>query len=127
MNIHLDLMRGLRESLSFRKEVKPLVLYSVEHGIAVEPMKGKWASSRVDLGHSDLFCIPQVTLVFISSCDGVLGTLWCSIKKIEASSMFGNPRLLCTQCRGIELHLPARRMSHGISQDAAGSWGISSS
>ena len=25
------------------KEVKPLVLYDVEHGIAMEPMKGKWA------------------------------------------------------------------------------------
>ena len=30
---------------SFLKEVKPLVLYEVEHGIAMEPMKGKWASS----------------------------------------------------------------------------------
>ena len=26
---------------SFLKEVKPLVLYDVEHGIAMEPMKGK--------------------------------------------------------------------------------------
>ena len=60
----------------------------MEHEIAVKPMKGKWASSRVDLGHSELFCIPEVTLVFISSCDGILGTLWCSIKKIDASSMF---------------------------------------
>ena len=25
------------------KEVQPLVLYSVEHGIAIEPMKKKWA------------------------------------------------------------------------------------
>ena len=33
---------------SFLKEVKPLVLYSVEHGRAMEPMKGKWASYRVD-------------------------------------------------------------------------------
>ena len=58
---------------SFRKEVKPLVLYAVEHGIAMEPMKGKWASSRVDLGYTELFCIPELTLVFISSCDSVLG------------------------------------------------------
>ena len=27
---------------SFLKEFMPLVLYSVEHGIAMEPMKGKW-------------------------------------------------------------------------------------
>ena len=32
----------------------------MENGIAMEPMKGKWASSRVDLGYTDLFCIPEV-------------------------------------------------------------------
>ena len=58
---------------SFLKEVKPLVLYAVEHGIAMEPMKGKWASSRVDLGYTELFSIPDVTSVFISSCESVLG------------------------------------------------------
>ena len=58
---------------SFRKEIKPLVMYAVEHGIAMEPMKGKWASSRVDLGYTELFCIPEVTSVFISFCDSVLG------------------------------------------------------
>ena len=73
---------------SFLKEVNPLVVHAVEHGIAMELMKGKWASSRVDLGYTELFSIPDVTSVFISSCDGVLGTLWCSIKKIEASYMF---------------------------------------
>ena len=54
---------------SFLKEVKPLVLYDVEHGIAMEPKKGKCASSRFDLGYTDLFCIPEVTSVFFSSCD----------------------------------------------------------
>ena len=58
---------------SFLKEVKPLALYSVEHGIAMEPRKGKWASSRVYLGYTELFCIPEVTSVFFSSCDSVLG------------------------------------------------------
>ena len=52
---------------------KPLVLYAMEHGIAMEPMKGKWASSQVDLGYTELFCIPEVISVFISSCDSVLG------------------------------------------------------
>ena len=55
------------------KEVKQLVLYDVEHGIALEPMKGKWASFRVDFGYTELFCIPEVTSVFTSSCDSVLG------------------------------------------------------
>ena len=47
---------GVSENLcSFLKEVKPLVLYSVEHGIAMEPMKAKWASSRVDLAYTKPF------------------------------------------------------------------------
>ena len=45
----------------------------MEHGIAMEPMKGKWASTRVDLGYTELFCIPEVTSVFISSCESVIG------------------------------------------------------
>ena len=58
---------------SFLQEVKPLVLYAVEHGIAMEPIKGKWASSRVDLGYTELFFIPEVTSVFILSFDNVFG------------------------------------------------------
>ena len=57
----------------FLKEVKPLVLYAVEHGIAMEQMSGKWASSCVDFGYTELFCIPELTSEFISSCDSVLG------------------------------------------------------
>ena len=67
-------MTGVSGNLcSFLKEVKPLVLYAVEHGTAMEPMKGKWASSPVDLEYTELFCIPEVTSVFISSCDCILG------------------------------------------------------
>ena len=58
---------------SWLKEVKPLFLYDVEHGITMEPMKGKLASSRVDLGYTELLCIPEVTAVFLSSCDSGLG------------------------------------------------------
>ena len=54
----------------------------------MEPMKGKWASSRIDLGYTELFCIPEVTAVFLSSCDSGLGALWCSIKHTEAPYMF---------------------------------------
>ena len=39
----------------------------------MEPMQGKWASSRVDLGHTERFCILEVTSVFFSSFDSVLG------------------------------------------------------
>ena len=38
----------------------------------MEPMKGKWASSRVDLGYTEVFCIPDGTSVFFSSGDSVL-------------------------------------------------------
>ena len=65
---------GVSENLcSFLKGVKPLVLYSVKHGIAMEPMKGKRASSRVGLGYTELFCMSEVTAVFLSSCDSDLG------------------------------------------------------
>ena len=57
----------------FLKEVKPLVLYAVEHGIAMEQFRGKWSSSCVDFGYTELFCIPELTSEFISSCDSVLG------------------------------------------------------
>ena len=39
----------------------------------MEPMKVKWDSSRVDLEYTELFCIPGVTAVFLSSCDSGLG------------------------------------------------------
>ena len=60
----------------------------MEHGRAMEPMKGTWASSRVDLGYTELFCIPEETAVFLSACDSFLGALWCSIKHIEAPYVF---------------------------------------
>ena len=59
----------------------------MEYGIAMEPIKGKWASSPVDLGYTELFCIPEL---YQCSCHFVtvfLGTLCCSIKKIEAPYM----------------------------------------
>ena len=39
----------------------------------MEPIQGKLGSSQFDLGHSDLFCVPDVTSVFFSSCDSVVG------------------------------------------------------
>ena len=54
-------------------EVKPLVLYAMEHGLAMEQMRENWASSCIDFGYTELFCISEVTSEFISSCDSVLG------------------------------------------------------
>ena len=48
-------------------------MYDVERGMAMEPIQGKWASSRVDLGYIELICVTEVTSVFSSSCDCVLG------------------------------------------------------
>ena len=45
----------------------------------MEPMKWKWASSRVDLGYTELFRIPEVTSVFTSSCASVLGDSLLSV------------------------------------------------
>ena len=75
---------GVSENLcSFLKGVKPLVLYSVKHGIAMEPMNGKRASSRVDLGYTELFCIPELHQCSSRFVTVFLGTLWCSIKHVE--------------------------------------------
>ena len=36
-------------------------MYDVEHGMTLEPMQENRASSRVDLGYTELFHIPAVT------------------------------------------------------------------
>ena len=53
----------------------------------MDPMKGKRASFRFYLGYTELFCIPELTAVFLSSCHSGLGTFWCSISHIEAPYM----------------------------------------
>ena len=58
---------------SFLKGVKPLVLYDENRGMVMEPMLGKLASSQFDLGNTNLFCVPEATSVFFSSCDSVVG------------------------------------------------------
>ena len=64
------------------------MLYSVEHRIAMEPKKGKCASCRVDLGYTELFSIPEVHQCSSRLVTVFLGTLWCSIKKIEPPYVF---------------------------------------
>ena len=60
----------------------------MEHGIAMEPMKGNWASSRVDLGYTELFCTPEVHQCSSRFVTMFLGTLRCTINKIEAPYVF---------------------------------------
>ena len=54
----------------------------------MEPMKGKWASSRVDLRYTGLFCIPEKHQCSSRFVTVFLVSLWCFIKKIEAPYMF---------------------------------------
>ena len=60
----------------------------MEHEIAMEPMNGKWASSPVDFGYTELFCIPEVHQCSSRFVRVFQGTLWCSFKKIEAPYVF---------------------------------------
>ena len=55
------------------KDVKTLVVYDVEWETAMDSMKGKCASSWFDLGYTNQFCVPEVTSVFFSSCDSLVG------------------------------------------------------
>ena len=48
-------------------------MYEEDPGMVIEPMQGKFASSQFDLGNTDLFCVPEVTSGFFSSCDSVVG------------------------------------------------------
>ena len=54
----------------------------------MEPMKWKCASSRFDLGYTELFCIPEVHQCSSRFVTVSLGTLWCSIMNIEAPYVF---------------------------------------
>ena len=57
-----------------------------------------------------------------------LGTLWCSIKHIEAPYVFDWVHGIALHpMKGIRPSSPAECMSHGISRVAGGSWGIFSS
>ena len=59
--------------MKFLKGVNPRVLYDVDSGMGMKPIQGKLSSSQFDVGYTELFCVPEVTLVFFSSCDSVVG------------------------------------------------------
>ena len=47
------------------KEVKPLAVYDVEQGMALEPKQGNRASSQFDLVYTELFHVAAVTSGFL--------------------------------------------------------------
>ena len=56
------------------------------------------------------------------------GTLWCSIKKVEAPYVFNwENDISLHECMEIKPHLPARGMCYWISRVEAETWGIFSS
>ena len=56
--------------------------------MVMEPMQGKLVSSQFDLGHTDRLCIPEVTSVFFSSCDSVVGDYLEFKQQMEAPYVF---------------------------------------
>ena len=54
----------------------------------MEQMRGKWASSCGDFGYTELFCIPELTSEFISSCDSVLGDFLVFYQENRAPYVF---------------------------------------
>ena len=66
-------LNELNKYSMFLKGVKPLVLHVLDRGVVMEPMQGKLASSQIDFGYTEQFCIPGVTSVFFWSCDSVVG------------------------------------------------------
>ena len=80
----------------------------MEHGIGIEPMKGKGASSRVDLGYTELFCIPEVHQCSSRFVTVFLGTLWCSIKIIQSTYVFdGEYGIALHAMQGIRASFPS--------------------
>ena len=64
----------------------------------------------------------RVQLVLWQCSWGLSGVL--SRKSRLLTCLIRNTILLCTKCRKIKSHLPARGMCHGISRVAVGTWGI---
>ena len=70
------------------KDIKPFAVYDVECEMAMDSMKRKCASSWVHLGYTNLFWIPEVTSVFFSCCDSVLGDSLQFHQEIEVPYVF---------------------------------------
>ena len=98
------------------KEVKPLAVFHGECGMALEALQGTRASSRVDLGYTELFHVAAVTSVSLKMCYTVLGDSGFQSRKAGLlSCLMWNTEFLCMPCQGIRPHLMARGKSHGFS------------
>ena len=73
MNIHRD-FRWVSQRISVvsSRESSTCTVFC-ETGDSHGANEGETSSSRVDLGYTELFCIPEVTSVSFSSCYSVLG------------------------------------------------------
>ena len=72
------------------KDVKILVVYDVEWEMAMDSMKGKCASSCVDLGYTNQFCFPDLEPVccsmFSSNCCFLIYIhIWCVYPELRIS------------------------------------------
>ena len=56
--------------------------------MVMEPMQGKLASSQIDFGYTEQFCIPGGHQCSSGLVTVLLGNLWSSIKQIEAPYVF---------------------------------------
>ena len=96
--------------------------------MVMEPMQGKLASSQFYFGYTEQFCIPGVSSVFSRLVTVLLGTLWSSIKQIDAPYVFDWENAIALEhCSGIGPQVAGRGKFHGFSRVAAGTWGIFSS
>ena len=88
-------------------------MYDGEWGIAIDLIQGSRASSRFDLGYTELFQIPLVISVSLETCEGVLGDSGVpSSKSRLLTCLIGNLDVLCMQCREIGPRLSVRGKSH---------------
>ena len=73
---------------SSTKQIKPPYVFDGEHGIALHAMQVNRASSRIDLGYTELFHVPARHQCPSRLVTVFLGTLWSSIKQIKAPCVF---------------------------------------
>ena len=77
--------------------------------MVMEPMQGKLASSQFDLGHTEVFCVPEVTSVFFSSCDSVFGVSLEFSQANQGSLRVSLGKRNCSACNAGESGLVSRR------------------
>ena len=94
----------------------------------MEPMQGKLASSQFDLGHTDLFCVPEVTSEFFSSCDSAVGDSLEFYQANRGPYVFDWENAIALHAmQGNRASSRGKGTSHGFSRVAAGKWSIFSS